>query len=102
MSKSRRPHKLIGKRPDTTRPSTKRLPLEKRLKIINGIIRRSWREQGFLKPKPMSEWEWEAPSGERGFTLAHTKSEARSHIKAELQQPRVPVGTRIVKVTNLT
>lgn len=100
MSKSRRPHKLIGKRPDTTRPS-KRLAKTERLMIVNRYIRRKWREQGLLQPKPMSEWGWETPSGERGFTLAHTKSEARSHIKADLQQPRVPIGTRIVKVTNL-
>lgn len=60
------------------------------LKLVRGGPRKKKPRQA---PKPMKRWRWESHE-----TSAHTKSEARAHIKRLLELPaagRLPVGANV-------
>jgi hypothetical protein len=71
------------------------------LAYLNRAIKRANRAAGFETAKKPSNWEWELGDS-NGTVAAHTRSEARALIKAELglqkRKQRLPVGISILKV----
>lgn len=71
------------------------------LAYLNRAIKRANRAAGYETAKKPSNWEWEL-GDKSGTVAAHTRSEARALIKAELglhkRKERLPVGIFISKV----